>query len=90
VVRVAGVLKTKALFTETIGSLQPRPENDVYIPLSTFGKRIPKSNVLLSELKQVTVKLESSGVIASANIIKSILTRRHFNMMISALSFLTN
>ncbi|MBS1231926.1 MAG: ABC-type antimicrobial peptide transport system, partial [Bacteroidetes bacterium] len=78
---VAGVLKTKALFTETIGELAARDlNNDVYIPLSTFGKRIPKSNVLLSELKQVTVKLESSGrLLQSADIIKSILTRRHFN-----------
>ena len=78
---VAGVLKTKALFTETIGELAARDlNNDVYIPLSTFGKRIPKSNVLLSELKQVAVKLESSGrLLESADIIKSILTRRHFN-----------
>lgn len=78
---VAGVLKTKALFTETVGELAARDlNNDVYIPLSTFGKRIPKSNVLLSELKQATVKLESSGrLLESADIIKSILTRRHFN-----------
>jgi putative ABC transport system permease protein len=78
---VAGVLKTKALFTETVGELAARDlNNDVYIPLSTFGKRIPKSNVLLSELKQATVKLESSErLIESANIIKSILIRRHFN-----------
>ena len=78
---VAGVLKTKALFTETIGELAARDlNNDVYIPLSTFGKRIPKSNVLLSELKQVAVKLESSErLLESADIIKSILTRRHFN-----------
>jgi putative ABC transport system permease protein len=78
---VAGVLKTKALFTETVGELAARDlNNDVYIPLSTFGKRIPKSNVLLSELKQVTVKLESSErLLETADIIKSILTRRHFN-----------
>ena len=77
---VAGVLKTKALFTETVGELAARDlNNDVYIPLSTFGKRIPKSNVLSSELKQATVKLESSGrLLESADIIKSILTRRHF------------
>jgi putative ABC transport system permease protein len=78
---VAGVLRTKALFTETVGELAARDlNNDVYIPLSTFGKRIPKSNILLSELKQVTVKLESSEMlIESADIIRSILTRRHFN-----------
>jgi putative ABC transport system permease protein len=78
---VTGVLKTKALFTETVGELAARDlNNDVYIPLSTFGKRIPKSNILLSELKQATVKLENSGnLLESADIIKSILTRRHFN-----------
>jgi putative ABC transport system permease protein len=78
---VTGVLKTKALFTETIGELAARDlNNDVYIPLSTFGKRIAKTNVLSSELKQATVKMESSErLIESAEIIKSILSRRHFN-----------
>jgi len=78
---VTGVLKTRALFTETIGELAARDlNNDVYIPLSTFGKRIPKSNMLLSELKQVAVRLENSErLLESAGIIKSILTRRHFN-----------
>ena len=77
---VAGVLQTKALFTETVGELAARDlNNDVYIPLSTFGKRMPKTNILSSELKQATVKLESSGnLIESAAIIRSILTRRHF------------
>jgi putative ABC transport system permease protein len=78
---VAGVLKTKALFTETVGELAARDlNNDVYIPLSTFGKRIPKANTLLSELKQATVKLESSErLLESSDVIKSILSRRHFN-----------
>ncbi|MFZ0280644.1 MAG: ABC transporter permease [Bacteroidales bacterium] len=78
---VAGVLRTKALFTETVGELAARDlNNDVYIPLSTFGKRIPKANILTSELKQVTVKLESSErLIESAAIIRSIISRRHFN-----------
>ena len=78
---VAGVLKTKALFTETVGELAARDlNNDVYIPLSTFVKRIPKANALLSELKQATVKLESSErLIESSDVIKSILSRRHFN-----------
>ncbi len=78
---VAGVLLTKALFTETVGELAARDlNNDVYIPLSTFGKRISKSNILLSELKQVTVKLESSErLLESAEVIKSIIKRRHFN-----------
>jgi len=78
---VAGVLQTKALFTETVGELAARDlNNDVYIPLSTFGKRIPKTSILTSELKQATVKLESSEkLIESAAIIRSIITRRHFN-----------
>jgi putative ABC transport system permease protein len=78
---VAGVLQTKALFTETVGELAARDlNNDVYIPLSTFGSRIPKPNILTSELKQVTVKLESSEMlIQSAAVMRSILSRRHFN-----------
>lgn len=78
---VAGVLQTKALFTETVGELAARDlNNDVYIPLSTFGKRIPKANILSSDLKQVTVNLESSEkLIESAAIIRSIISRRHFN-----------
>jgi len=78
---VTGVLQTKALFTETVGELAARDlNNDVYIPLSTFGKRIPKANMLSSELKQVTVKLESSErLLESASIIRSIISRRHFN-----------
>jgi putative ABC transport system permease protein len=78
---VAGVLQTKALFTETVGELAARDlNNDVYIPLSTFTGRIPKKNILTSELKQVTVKLDNSGILVeSAAIIRSILKRRHFN-----------
>jgi putative ABC transport system permease protein len=78
---VAGVLQTKALFTETVGELAARDlNNDVYIPLSTFSKRIPKANLLTSELKQVTVKLKGSeNLIESAAVIKTIVTRRHFN-----------
>jgi len=78
---VAGVLQTKALFTETVGELAARDlNNDVYIPLSTFGKRIPKTSMLTSELKQATIKLGSSEkLIESAAIIRSIITRRHFN-----------
>jgi putative ABC transport system permease protein len=78
---VAGVLQTKALFTETVGELAARDLNDdVYIPLSTFGKRIPKTNMLTSDLKQVTVNLEGSErLIETAAVIKSIMSRRHFN-----------
>jgi putative ABC transport system permease protein len=78
---VTGVLETKALFTETVGELAARDlNNDVYIPLSTFAGRVPKTNILTSELKQVTVKLENSEMlIESAAVMRSILSRRHFN-----------
>jgi putative ABC transport system permease protein len=78
---VTGVLQTKALFTETVGELAARDlNNDVYIPLSTYSKRIPKANPLNSELKQVTIKLENSErLIESAAVMKSIISRRHFN-----------
>ncbi len=78
---VTGVLQTKALFTETVGELAARDLNDdVYIPLSTFSKRIPKTNVLTSDLKQVTVNLEGSErLIETASVIKSIMSRRHYN-----------
>jgi len=78
---VAGVLQTKALFTETVGELAARDlNNDVYIPLSTFSKRIPKANPLYSELKQVTIKLQNSEkLIESASVMRSIISRRHFN-----------
>jgi putative ABC transport system permease protein len=78
---VVGVMQTKALFTETVGELAARDlNNDVYIPLSTFNKRITKTNPLASEIKQATVKLESSGqLVQSASLIRSILNRRHYN-----------
>jgi putative ABC transport system permease protein len=78
---VAGVLKNKALFTETVGELAARDLNsDVYIPLSTFSSRITKSNILSSELKQVTVKFEnSSKLVDVSSLIRTIITRRHFD-----------
>jgi len=40
---IIGVMETKALFTETVGELASRDlNNDIYIPLTTFIKRIPK------------------------------------------------
>lgn len=77
---VIGVLETKALFTETVGELASRDLNvDVYIPLTTFTKRIPTSNVLASELKQITVSLESSENISeTATIIKNLIDRHHY------------
>ncbi|MFO7616489.1 MAG: ABC transporter permease, partial [Bacteroidales bacterium] len=42
---VIGVMQSKALFTETVGELASRDlNNDIYIPLSTFNQRIPKTN----------------------------------------------
>jgi putative ABC transport system permease protein len=78
---VVGSLQTKALFTETVGELASRDLNsDVYIPLSTFNKRIPKENNFSSEIKQLTVKLESSEkLVPTATVIRSILTRHHYN-----------
>jgi putative ABC transport system permease protein len=78
---VVGVMQTKALFTETVGELAARDlNNDVYVPLSTFNKRIAKTNPLSSEIKQATVKLENSEqLVQSASVIRNILSRRHFN-----------
>lgn len=78
---VVGVMNTKALFTETVGELAARDlNNDIYIPLSTFNKRILKENVLASEIDQLTVKLENSErLMESAAVITSILDRHHYN-----------
>lgn len=78
---VVGVLQNKALFTETVGELAARDlNNDVYIPLSVFNRRIPKENRFSSEIKQLTVKLNNSDhLVESAAVIRSILLRRHFS-----------
>ncbi len=78
---VIGVMKSKALFTETVGELASRDlNNDVYVPLSTFNKRFSKENVLASEIKQITVKVKSSDkLMSSSELIKSIIDRHHFN-----------
>ncbi len=78
---VIGVMQNKALFTETVGELAARDlNNDVYIPLSTFTRRIPRDNQFSSEVKQLTVKLDNSDrLVESAAVIRSILLRRHFN-----------
>lgn len=78
---VIGVLQTKSLFTETVGELAARDlNNDVYIPLSTFNKRIPKENQFSSEIKQLTVKFRGSeNMMQSSIVIRSILNRHHFN-----------
>ncbi len=78
---VVGVLKTKALFTETVGELAARDlNNDIYIPLTTFSKRIPRKNPMSSELRQLTIRFESSeNLVESASVIRNIISRRHFN-----------
>ena len=78
---VIGVMQAKSLFTETVGELASRDlNNDIYIPLTTFTKRIAKENRFSSELKQLTVKLDNSGrLVQSAAVIRSILNRHHFN-----------
>ena len=78
---VIGVMQTKSLFTETVGELAARDlNNDIYIPLTTFTKRIAKENRFASEIKQLTVKLANSDKLAqSAVVIRSILNRHHFN-----------
>jgi putative ABC transport system permease protein len=74
-------MQNKALFTETVGELAARDlNNDVYIPLSTFTRRIPRDNLFSSEVKQLTVKLDKSDrLVESAAVIRSILLRRHFS-----------
>jgi len=78
---IIGVLQNRSLFTETVGELAARDlNNDIYIPLSTFNKRIPRENRFSSEIKQLTVKLDNSGhLLESAAVIRSILNRHHFN-----------
>ena len=78
---VVGVMQNKALFTETVGELAARDlNNDIYIPLSTFTRRIPRDNQFSSEVKQLTVKLDKPDrLVESAAVIRSILMRRHFN-----------
>ncbi len=78
---VVGVMDSKALFTETVGELAARDlNNDIYIPLSTFNKRIPNENILSSEISQLTVRLRTSDrLMESAAVIRSILNRHHYN-----------
>lgn len=78
---VIGVLKSKSLFTETVGELASRDLNsDIYIPLSTFHKRFEKENLFSSELKQITVKLEGSQNISQiAEIVENLVDRHHFS-----------
>ena len=78
---VIGVLSPKSLFTETVGELAARDlNNDVYIPLTSFHRRMPKEGAFASELKQLTIKLDQSNrLMPAADVIRSILNRHHFN-----------
>jgi putative ABC transport system permease protein len=78
---VVGVLKSKTLFTETVGELASRDLNtDIYIPLTTFLNRFTQENALSSEVQQITVQVESSEkLVESSELINGILQRHHFN-----------
>ncbi len=77
---IIGVMETKALFTETVGELASRDlNNDIYIPLTTYIKRIPKINPLESDIRQLTVQLEDSkDLLESSAVIRKIISRHHF------------
>lgn len=78
---VVGVLKSKTLFTETVGELAARDLNtDIYIPLSTFLKRFTHENLLTSEIQQITVQVTNSdALVETSQLIEAILQRHHFN-----------
>lgn len=78
---VIGVLKSKTLFTETVGELAARDLNtDIYVPLTTFLKRFTRENILSSEIQQITVQVENSDLLVeTSQLIESILQRHHFN-----------
>jgi putative ABC transport system permease protein len=78
---VIGVLKSKTLFTETVGELAARDLNtDIYIPLSTFLNRFTPENELASQIQQITVQMDNSNrLVESSKLIGAILQRHHFN-----------
>ncbi|NLE32938.1 MAG: FtsX-like permease family protein [Bacteroidales bacterium] len=78
---VVGVLKSKALFTETVGELASRDLNtDVYIPLTSFLNRFASSNALASQIQQITIQVDNSDrLLESSELVKGILNRHHFN-----------
>ena len=78
---VIGVLKTKSLFTETVGERAARDLNtDVYVPLSLFLNRFTPENILASQIQQITVQINNSDKLMEASrIIDEILKRHHFN-----------
>jgi putative ABC transport system permease protein len=78
---VVGLMKSKSLFTETVGELASRNlNNDVYVPLTTFQKRFEPKNILSSQIKQITVKVKSSDqLVETSGLIRSIVNRHHYN-----------
>lgn len=78
---VIGVLQSKALFTETVGELAARDLNtDVYMPLTTFLSRFPKTNILENQIQQITIQVENSAkLMETSRLINEILKRNHFN-----------
>lgn len=78
---VVGVMKSKTLFTETVGELAARDlNNDVYVPLTTFLNRFPKENILNSEISQITIRVkDSEKLLSTAGLIREIINRHHFN-----------
>jgi len=78
---VVGVLKSKTLFTETVGELAARDLNtDIYVPLTTFLKRFTHENILASEIQQITVQVDKSDrLLETSQLINAILQRHHFN-----------
>ncbi len=78
---VAGVLESKALFTETVGELAARDLNaDIYVPLPTFLGRFDRKRPLDSQIKQITAQVDnSSRLVESAALIEEIVKRHHFN-----------
>ena len=78
---VVGVLKSKTLFTETVGELAARDLNtDIYVPLTTFLKRFTHENTLASEIQQITVQVDNSDkLVETSQLIDAILQRHHFN-----------
>jgi len=78
---VVGVMKSKALFTETVGELSSRDLNtDIYVPLTTYMNRFTQEKPLTSEVQQITVQVESSEKLMEiSELIKGVLQRHHFN-----------
>jgi putative ABC transport system permease protein len=76
---VIGIMGSKSLFTETVGELASRNLNqDVYIPLSSFLRRFTKTNLIASEIDQLTIRVpDSDKLLESAAVIRRIIERRH-------------